>query len=329
LDNKNKLSDFVQYKLSVDNITIEQNSFLHSIENAVGVIDNNPNVDTKVLKEQNLKIINEIKKLEALLENTKDSIRANLRSTEKEYLRISQSLYEMDHDDYKWVSERKEIHPIAPNEVNLKKLIHEVSEYCSWRYPGMIVRPLYDEIFEPFKSLDPLYVVDNLQGVLDNLKSNLNPQYNNRLRYSTIDDNSDLIFKKIPKKQLGYIFVCDFFNFKSLDMIKKYCFELFELLRPGGHLTFTYNNCDLPNAVRNFEHKLYTYTPASLIVPMLEMIGFEMINKFDDITTNTNWITVKKPGTLKTIRGGQTLAQYESKDQYHNRKKKRNKVKDE
>jgi len=83
LDNKNKLSDFVQYKLSVDNITIEQNSFLHSIENAVGVIDNNPNVDTKVLKEQNLKIINEIKKLEALLENTKDSIRANLRSTEK------------------------------------------------------------------------------------------------------------------------------------------------------------------------------------------------------------------------------------------------------
>jgi hypothetical protein len=70
---------------------------------------------------------------------------------------------------------------------------------------------------------------------------------------------------------------------------------------------FTYNNCDYPIAVKNFEKALYSYTPGRLLTSMVDMLGYEILNKYDEKTTNVSWLELKKPGTLSTLRGGQCL----------------------
>ena len=94
-----------------------------------------------------------------------------------------------------------------------------------------------------------------------------------------------------------------------MEVIKQYLNEMFVILKPGGIAMFTYNNCDLPGAVRNFEAGMFCYTPKSLLIPMIEAQGFEIVNSFDNSKINRSWVEIKKPGELKTIKGGQTLAQ--------------------
>jgi SAM-dependent methyltransferase len=179
--------------------------------------------------------------------------------------------------------------------------------HCSWEQPGLIIRPGLADIIDPMIALDPLYIMDENLLLLDHVKSLWNEIYQSRIRYGIIDDQSNDIFKNLPKSQFGFVLVNDFFNYKPFDIIKKYTQEIYGLLKPGGSMIFTYNNCDYANAVRNFENLLYTYTPGSLIIKMLEFIGFEVTTTFSDSNDNTNWIEVKKPGKLSTLRGGQCL----------------------
>ena len=98
-----------------------------------------------------------------------------------------------------------------------------------------------------------------------------------------------------------------YFNFKPIEIIKKYLEELFDILRPGGSIIFTYNNCNYSLAVKNFEKSLYSYTPESLISPLCELIGYTITETYNNKETNVSWLEIKKPGNLETLRGGQCL----------------------
>ena len=305
-----KLSKFVEYKSSVDNIEIDNTKLLTSIQNAIGIISNDDTIDTSLLKSQKKVVTDELDRLLELLGDTKDQIYNEVRKREREYLINSQKLYEIakEYDKPEYIKERFDRHPISPNKEYEELLNIEISENSSWKHAGLLVRPANYNFIDSMVSLDPLYVVDEDYELLEDVKQKRSKIYQEKLRYNIINDDDNDIFKKIPTHQLGTVFVCDFFNYKSLDTIKKYCTQIMKLLKPGGILIFTYNNCDLPNAVRNFEHSLYTYVPGSLLKPMVEMLGYKIVKEFNDITTNTNWLTLKKPGELTSIKGGQALA---------------------
>lgn len=303
------LSYFVKYKEAVDNTTLDvaRSALLNDISTALGIVAGHSVESDNALTKQKDKIQQELDKLDTMLDNFKVDIEHELRKKETSYLSKSYTLYENAGESPEYILGRKKEHPIVTDGIIKKKLIHAISENCTWKYPGVIVRPPEDDLISPMISLDPLYIMDEDLKLLEETKKKWTPEYQLRLRYSIINDADEVIFKKIPQAQIGFVLVADFFNYKPLDIIRKYTAEIYNLLRPGGVLLFTYNDCNLANGVRNFEKILYSYTPKSLVIPMLESMGFELVSSFSDANSNTNWVEVKKPGTRTTLRGGQTL----------------------
>jgi SAM-dependent methyltransferase len=119
---------------------------------------------------------------------------------------------------------------------------------------------------------------------------------------------SNLIFGQLPQEQLGVIVAYNFFDNLSMNMTQRMLRETFNLLKPGGKMIFTFNDCDLPHNITLVERKFKYYTPGRLVKHHLENIGYTIIKQFRE-TYGMAWFEVEKPGQIERIKGSQTLAQ--------------------
>ena len=133
-------------------------------------------------------------------------------------------------------------------------------------------------------------------------------EYQSRVRYKIINESRSEIFKGIPKNQMNLVVAMNFFNHKPLDIIEHYMSEIYNLLKSGGTVIFTYNNCNMALAVQNFEKSLYSYTPESRVIPLMKMLGFSIVESYNEEATNVSWLEIRKPGKLTSLRGGQAIA---------------------
>ena len=179
--------------------------------------------------------------------------------------------------------------------------------YSNWKYPGMHIRPGYGTWTRNLVDLDPLYLVDIHQDLLEPTKNKFNEHYRSRLRVKTISDVDKPIFEQFPNNQFGLIVATEFFNQKSLGTFKRYLTEIFSLLKDGGVFIFTFNDCDFPEGARNSEHKYDCYTPGREVKEIAKNIGFNIIHNYNSNGTLC-WMEVQRPGKLRSFRGGQTLA---------------------
>lgn len=183
-----------------------------------------------------------------------------------------------------------------------------ITKSVSWRHPTLYIRPNSTHFLNALKASDILYVMEQCD-VTEWFESVSGPTYFEKsVRFRIIDENKNtFITQYYPPEQMGFILMENFLTFKPLEIIKQYLNESMELLKPGGHLLFTYNNCDLASGARNFENGLYCYTPGKMLRLICEEIGFEVE---DDTTTNrVSWFYLKKPGTLTSLKGGKCLGQ--------------------
>ncbi len=203
----------------------------------------------------------------------------------------------------KKISDREKTH----HEFTKSLFIERCKIYSNWEYPGMHIRPGNGTWTRNIVDLDPLYLVDIHQELLEPIKKTFNEHYRSRLRFKTISDIDKPIFEQFPDNQFGLIVATEFFNQKSLGTIKRYLNEVFSLLKDGGMFIFTFNNCDFPEGARNSEHNYDCYTPGNEVKEIAKTIGFEII---DNVTSNgtLSWIEVRRPGVLNSLRGGQPLA---------------------
>lgn len=184
--------------------------------------------------------------------------------------------------------------------------IKRVGSYVNWQFPGLEIRPAHGHLTKHLVGCDPLYLVDTSEELLEPSKSLFSPQYNQRLRHYVVNEDDTPILRELPHKQFGLVVAADFFQYRSIEMLERYAKEVFDLLRPGGHFVFAYNNCDLPNCVDLADNMFYCYTPGRKVRALLEQTGYE-ISASIDYNLNISWIEAKKPGTLSSIRGSQTL----------------------
>ena len=186
--------------------------------------------------------------------------------------------------------------------------ISRINLYNNWQYPGMIIHPGAEPFINNMIGFDPLYIIDESQYLIEPVLKNFNELYQQRLRPYVIEESWDCeILTKIPNGQFGCCLAYNYFDFRPVEMIRKYLSEIYQKLLPGGTLMMTFNDCERPAGVTLVEQNYACYTTASLIKELATHVNYE-VAFFWHNNSGSSWLELRKPGTLTSLRGGQTLA---------------------
>ena len=275
--------DTTSRSLQIDNFTKELSDNLTAIEKSMG-------------------------EFETTMQRLKDRLRQIIKQYEPEYYAASLRLWE---DDMIWETNEHILNrSLSISTESREAILNRIKIFADWRCPGMMLRPGREDFIEYMVPLDPLYLIDQNEELLIPSVSKFDLAYQRRLRQYLINDrleDSPEILKLLPDGQFGFILAYNYFNYKPLEVIFRYLKELHTKLRPGGRILFTYNDCDLAHGVKLAEHPYMCYTPGHRIRNKAEDVGYEIV--INQIGPNDiAWLELRKPGTITSLRGGQTLA---------------------
>jgi SAM-dependent methyltransferase len=183
-----------------------------------------------------------------------------------------------------------------------------VMAHSDYHYPGMVIRPGLEDWVENMVACDPLYLVDTNHDLFEPVKQRFNEIYQNRLRYYAIRESSEEpMMEALPNDQFGFCLAYNFFHYKPFEIMRAYLREIYQKLRPGGVLAMTYNDCDRKGAVELAERSFTCYTPGRMILAICESVGFVLEQNYR-VDAAVNWVELRRPGQMTSLRGGQSLA---------------------
>ena len=308
-----KLSKLLTYKDTVRGLTIRQ--VYSTIEGLLLQISNDLNI--QAIDFHNLKysmkvrqqvILENLEGLDENLAHFKREIDYFFDTIEKPYFEKSDQIYQEGRkDDYNYKLDRFRFKDLLYEEETRGFFIGRVLRHADWRYPGVQIGPGLGAVTDQIVNLDPLYLVDEHMDMFKEVKQMWTPEYQKRLRYYVVNEDDTNPLRNLPANQMGLIVSVDWFNFRPLYLIERYLAGMMNILRPGGVAIFTYNNCDYPIGVDNFENSYYCYTPGHMITEICLKLGYRIISSFD-MDNNVSWLEIQRPGTLSSLKGGQSLA---------------------
>lgn len=237
---------------------------------------------------------------------TRQDIAGMIEAMQPTYFADSYRLHqEMIHDSDQYILDRRP----NLNDAVQNYLTSRITLHSDWHHAAMVIRPGRGEWLPFMVGCDPLYLVDSRSSLLEHSISQFPPEYQRRLRKYTLkeQDPDNQVLRDLPNAQFGFCLVLNFFQFKPFEIIKFYLAEIYRKLKPGGVVAFTFNDCDRWGGVELAERCFMCYTPGSLMLGLAESLGLEIQQRYDIDNSNT-WVEMKKPGTLTSIRGGQSLA---------------------
>lgn len=243
---------------------------------------------------------------ENLLMQLKQQISVLIAQQESAWFLESYRLYdvEMCHETPEYILRRHS--SISPQVRNT--LDSRLANYADWQHAGMVIRPALETFVYNMVSFDPLYIIDENYELLQPTLDKFPAQYQRRLRPYVINERqTDPILAKVPDGQFGMCLVYHLFNFRPLEVIERYLIEIYQKLKPGGILIMTFNDCDREKAVLLVEKHFACYTPGYLLKGLVKSIGYEILYSWNDDGPST-WLELRKPGTLTTLKGGQSFA---------------------
>ena len=306
-----KLSYIVSYKNLLDSLSCapEAQELLGKISSIINVAENSgvqvPGAVDQLIQ-QHGKISQTLEGFIQQFQQLKQSVQNLIEQQEPEYFRNSMDLYNTGYRNES--PEHIKDRVISVDSSTSTIIQQRLKLYTSWQHPGMVIRPVHAPYVEDLVACDPMYFVDTNDKLLEPTKSWFNTRYQRRLCHYVIEEYSeDPAFINLPAGQFGLIYAFHFFEYRPWPVLQQYLNECFELLRPGGVLAFTYNNCDLANRVGKVEHYFGCYTPGRMVRDYANELGYDIIFDIDD-NSDTSWIELRKPGKFSSIRGGQTLA---------------------
>lgn len=239
-----------------------------------------------------------------------DQVRQQLRDLvgdqEPSYFANSYKLYQsmMEQDSCDYILQRQ----LSLTESSKKFLDGRIKRYGDWHHCGMILRPGLEQYINSLVALDPLYIVDTDRALLTPAMSRFNPIYQQRLRPYVIQESLDnTMLDVFPDEQFAFILAFNYFNYKPLELTRRLLLELYGKLRSGGVVAFTFNDCDRSGAIDLVERNFMCYTPGRLLLSAAETMGYQ-IHEIYRIDAACTWVELMRPGTLTSLRGGQSLA---------------------
>ena len=309
-----KLSQIVAYKELIDNFDVQGCLTVHpGLLSLIDLIKRHTVTGNKLQSEisHDLDAIrSSLEKFQDTLSKLRHDIDLQISDREPGYFADSYQLYDqqMTADTIEYILNRR----LSLDNANQTFIDSRIKLHSNWQTTGMILRPGIESWISSMVALDPLYVVDADYRLFDRVKDSFNPLYIDRLRFVICNDEDDPVLDMVPSGQIGFALAYNFFHYTPFEVMKRYLTAMYDKLRPGGVLAFTFNDCDRRGAVELVERCFMCYTPGKLVKSLVETLGFE-IQHFQIIDKATSWIEVIKPGDFTSLRGGQTLARFVAK----------------
>lgn len=311
-----KLSELVAFKNYLDKLDIhamqrDVNQQLDTINYRINTISPNFAEQAKNIENQQLNINNSFVSYNTTVEQLKQEVKSQIEKEERHWFQESYRVFENEELGFSTLNAELLLNRrlVVPQET-MDFYSARLRLYSDWRYPALIIHPGLEEFIKNMVMFDPLYLVDLHQDHLKPVLAQFNEQYQSRLRTYTIKRRGEIqnipLLPQIPTNQFGICLVFNWFNYRPLEIIKKYLIEIYQKLRPGGSLIMTFNDCDREKAVMLVEQNSASYIPGSLLIELTTVIGYELTFKWHD-NGPTTWLELKKPGELSSLRGGQTL----------------------
>lgn len=305
------LSEVVKFKNLLDEVSVDSASqaalahlagIKHQIgEQSIKLANINENLEINFSKVQE-----SLDSFDSVLSDLGRKLQSMIDTYEPALYAQSQRVYdeEMCYETNDYIINRR-LHIDTESDIILRS---RLKNYTDWRQPGMIIRPGIENFIEELVPLDPLYLVDHNEELLQKAVTAFTPEYQQRLRQYAVNDYRDFpAMLQLPNSQFGLIFAYNYFNYKPINVIQHYLEELFTKLRPGGVLLFTYNNCNRWHGVALAEKSFMSYVPGHRLRINAENIGYEITHAYDG-EGNVSWLELRKPGNITTLRGGQSVA---------------------
>lgn len=306
-----KLSDIIAYKNHLDEMT-PLNGVLGAHDRLAPVLHTVKSNDIQLthlvdrLSQDYKNVLGSIDHFEHTVEDIKDEISHLIQQMEPAYHAQSLRLYsqEMIYDSAEYILNRRiEITPDVAGYITAR-----IQAHGDWHHAGMIIHPGHEEWITYLVGHDPLYLVAPMSELLDPAVLRFNDQYQRRLRTYTVSESADnAILEHLPNDQFGFCLVYNFFHYKPLEIVNQYLTEIYQKLKPGGVVAFTFNDCDHAGAVALAERSYMCYTPGRTVLAHADSVGYQTRQRYR-INNSTTWIELKKPGQLSSLRGGQSLA---------------------
>jgi len=265
-------------------------------------------VDNPTVTIYNERFNNIIKQYVSLEEKNKEIEQDLIRLIEK----VNLDILDLADRKFKNDVQQDKFAPVAPLNYYFKDPLRDlikvrVHQYSDWRYPGLQIYPKHKSWVDTMVACDPLYIVgDNIEH-FDKLISEYPDPYQKRLRFYDYEQLDEL-----PKNQFALILVWNYFEHCNMGTIQLLLEKIFPLLREGGILMFTYNNCDKQGSMAAAERGEMNYNHPTLIKRIADSIGYEEIIYEDVETWNEqipwiSWAELKRPGELNTVKAHQVL----------------------
>ena len=298
VEHKNSLKEIIP-KLSIDETIYSKSQLIESLTSKFDLHEYHESVDRirstyTDISQKNKDIIANVKEIINSIDNNISKIlelkAAITNDTAKEHVMRSQ---------------------LIVNETIKTIFNNKISKLSQVKYPGLQINSKFfcidtcneNDWINYMVASDPLYLLGPNFTNLEKSLLSYPEVYQKRVRLYMLDDKRNL--SVLPQGQFNLIFCWDFFNYLSIETIDCYLHQLIRLLRPGGTLLFTYNNCDLVDSAKLVDQDGASWTTPLLLEKTYSEHGFELV-EFDDIISDdvnfshVSWVELKRPGRLTT-----------------------------
>lgn len=280
--------------IDYDRCTAEINSLIkNTTDLTVGVSHLDDNLNTL-----NAKLISLLSEYKPALNNFEQKLKGVLAGSVDDYLKLSEETWQQNVEKMTFEEHKDWSKKWPPVSEEREEFIQFCTTYCTWQLPGMIYgAKMNTGLLNAASGTDPMYLVEKFPQYIDVHKQILSPEQIRKIRVYNADD-----LNLLPKNIIGVIVVYNEFPFLPWDMIKSLMYKFNELLSPGGHLIFNYNNCNTHKGFIQFENKLMTYTTPDMFLSFGKTLGLEPVRQYNSATQAFSYMSLQKAGSKKLVK---------------------------
>jgi SAM-dependent methyltransferase len=196
------------------------------------------------------------------------------------------------------------------DDTTVNAVVSRIRLYTGPRYPVLEIGP-GDGFWTKFLVAgDPLYIVDIHQEFLDSTVNHFPEDYRRRIcpyllgHHGVGEQQLDVL----PVGQFGFVLAMNVLDYYPLDFTTEYLRQVYNVLKPGGVMLFTYNNCEDFHCATYVDRGFKAWQPEIALIQICKDLGFEVV-KSESADNHVYWLEIKRPGTLQTVKTHQALGE--------------------